>query len=332
MIEVGEQFVLLEAQARGVAGSQLLTRAVGIKVGGRDVLAAIDAAGDKHLLIPLTADTFDGDNASQGVTLGSRLLRANFGDVTYADLHCRISSLAMVFERLAEDVLERLENDDSTPVSTCRRVLDEWRALLKAAGQGVTRETVIGLVGELEVLRLLAAHNPAGALDAWRGPTRSVHDFARNGTELEVKTTTSVDGNFISISNIDQLDPTAMASLHLVVVHAREDTSALGLDERIDGLIDLGVPRDALLTKAAKAGYTYGGGAPVEDQYRIRSVSAWAVGNSFPGLRRAELGEDRLRGVSKIRYELALDSAPRRLSDREFEQFTATWAGSDGRG
>jgi hypothetical protein len=258
------------------------------------------------------------------------VLRTKSGDVTYADLHCRIPSLAMVFERLAEDILERLAADDSAPDSTCRKVLGEWRALLKAAGQNVTRETVIGLVGELEVLRLLAAHNPAGALDAWRGPTRSVHDFARDGAELEVKTTTSVDGNFISISNIDQLDPAAMASLHLVVIHAREDISALGLDGRIDELIDLGVPRDALLTKAAMAGYVYGSGAPVEDRYRIRSVRAWVVGDSFPGLRRAELGEDRLRGVSKIRYELALDSAPKRLSDREFEQFKATWVGSDG--
>jgi hypothetical protein len=332
VIEVGEQFVLLEDEARDIAGSQLLTRPVGVEVGERDALAAIDAVGDKHLLIPLMTDSIDEDNTSQGVTLESRMLRTNSGDVTYADLHCRIPSLAMVFERLAEDVLERLAADDSAPVSTCRKVLGEWRALLKAVGQNVTRETVIGLVGELEVLRLLAAHNPAGALDAWRGPTRSVHDFARNGAELEVKTTTSVDGNFISISNIDQLDPTAMTSLHLVVIHAREDISALGLDGRIDELIDLGVPRDALLTKAAMAGYVYGSGAPIEDRYRIRSVRAWVVGETFPGLRRAELGEDRLRGVSKVRYELALDSAPKRLSDLEFERFAATWVGFDGRG
>ena len=162
-------------------------------------------------------------------------------------------------------------------------MLDEWRALLKAAGQSVTRETVIGLVGELEVLRLLAAHNPVGALDAWRGPSKSVHDFVRGGAELEVKTTTSVDGNFVSISNIDQLDPTAITSLHLVVVHAREDSTAPGLDERIDELIGLGVPQDALLTKVAIAGYVYGSGALVDDRFQVRSVRAWIVGDSFPG-------------------------------------------------
>jgi Putative PD-(D/E)XK family member, (DUF4420) len=330
VIDVGEHFVLLETQARDVAGSQLLTRAVGVKIGGRDTLAAIDAADQKHLLIPLAVDTFDGDNTSQGVTLGPRVLRTNSGDVTYADLHCRISSLAIVFERLAEDIVKRLAVDNSTPVSTCRKVLDQWRALLKSGSQSLTRETVIGLIGELVVLRLLAVHNATGAVDSWRGPSKSVHDFVRTGAEIEVKTTTSVDGNFIVVSNIDQLDPAPITSLHLVVVHAREDSTAPSLDERIDELIFLGVPQGALLTKVATAGYVYGSGATVEDRFQIRSVRAWIVGDSFPGLRRAELGEARLKGVSKIRYELALDSAPKRLSDREFLQFMETWVGSSG--
>ena len=89
-------------------------------------------------------------------------------------------------------------------------------------------------------------------------------------------------------------------------------------------------PQDALLTKVATAGYVYGSGTTVEDRFQVRSVRAWIVGDSFPGLRRGELGEARLKGVSKIRYELALDSAPKRLSDREFEHFMATWVGSGG--
>lgn len=330
MTDVAEQFVLLQLQAREVAGSQLLTRAVGVPTGGRDTLLAIDAAGQKHLLIPLATNAVDGDHASQGVTLGSRVLRIESADVTYADLHCRISSLDLVFERLVEDVLKRLTADNFSPVATCRKVLDDWRALLKAAGQSISRETVIGLVGELEVLRLLAHRNPVGALDAWRGPSKSVHDFVRDGAEIEVKTTTSVDGNFVSISNIDQLDPALVASLHLVVVHAREDATAPTLDERIEELFELSLPRDAFLTKVASAGYVYGSGVSVEDRFRVRSVRAWTIGDSFPGLRRAELSETRLKGVSKIRYELALDSAPRRLSDDDFDRFLEVWVGASG--
>lgn len=292
---------------------------------GRETLVAIDSARQKHLLIPLAIDEVEEDNASQGVTLGPRVLRVGTDDVTYADLHCRMTSLDRVFEELVADVLGRLTPERSEPVATCHKVLNEWRALLKAPGQGVSRETIVGLVGELEVLRLLSNQDPIRALDSWQGPTRSVHDFVRGGAELEVKTTTSVDGNFVAISNIDQLDPTLVASLHLVVVHAREDPGAPSLDERIDGLVALGMPHSALLTKTASAGYVYGSGTATGDRFRIRSVRAWRVGGSFPGLRRGELGEARLKGVSKVRYELALDSAPKRLTDEEFSLFIATW-------
>ena len=327
MTDVADHFLLLETEVAKAVGSQLLTRPVGIEVAGRETLVAIDAVGQKHLLIPLAVDQVEADNASQGVTLGSRTLRVGASDVTYADLHCRITSLDRVFEGLIADVLGRLRSDGSAPVSTCRTVLDEWRALLKASGQGISRETVIGLVGELEVLRLLAAVDPIRALDAWLGPSKSVHDFVRSGAELEVKTTTSVDGNSVFISNLDQLDPSLMESLHLVVVHAREDPGSPSLDERIDGLVALGMPHNALLTKVASTGYVYGSGTAAGDCFRIRSVRAWRVGDSFPGLRRGELGEARLKGVSKLRYELALYSAPKRLSDTEFSHFIATWGG-----
>jgi hypothetical protein len=325
--DIAEHFFLLEAEPRRASGSQLLTRPAGLEVAGHETLVAIDSARQKHLLIPLAVEEVEEDNASQGVTLGPRVLRVGASDVTYADLHCRMTPLDRVFQELAADVLRRLAAERSEPVAICHLVLTEWRALLKASGQSISRETIVGLVGELEVLRLLAMEDPVKALDSWQGPTMSVHDFVRGGAELEVKTTTSVDANFVAISNIDQLDPTLVASLHLVVVHAREDPLAPSLDERIDGLVALGTPRSALLTRVASAGYVYGSGTATGDRFRIRSVRAWKVGDSFPGLRRGELSEARLRGVSRLRYELALDSAPRRLSDEEFGHFIGTLGG-----
>ena len=327
MTDVAEHFLLLEAGTPRAFGSQLLTRPVGVQMPGGEVLVAVDRAKQKHLLIPLTVNEVDEDHASQGVTLSPRVLRVGTSDVTYADLHCRITSLDRVFEELVRDILRRLSAERSAPVATCHKVLDEWRALLKASSQGISRETIVGLVGELEVLRLLATTDPIKALDSWLGPSMSVHDFVRGAAELEVKTTTSVDGNFVSISNIDQLDPALVGSLHLVVVHAREDPREPSLEERINELVVLGMPRSALLNKVASVGYVYGNGIATGDRFRIRSVRAWRVGDSFPGLRRGELGEARLKGVSKLRYELALDSAPKRLSDEEFNHFIITWGG-----
>jgi hypothetical protein len=191
--DVAEHFLLLEAETRRASGSQLLTRPVGVEVTGRETLVAIDSARQKHLLIPLAVDEVEEDNVSQGVTLGPRVLRIGTSDATYADLHCRMTSLDRVFQELIADVLTRLMAERSEPVATCHKVLDEWRALLKASGQSLSRETIVGLVGELEVLRLLAEEDSVTALDSWQGPTMSVHDFVWGGAELEVKTTTSTN-------------------------------------------------------------------------------------------------------------------------------------------
>lgn len=325
MSDVGEHFVFLAAEARQISGTRLLTRPVGLTLHGRDVLVAVDAVDEKHLLVPISNSTMAEDQSSQGVTLSLRTLRVGEVDLAFADLHCRIPSLDLVFERLVDDVVTRLTGGTVDPVVACRNALDDWRSLLKTAGEGISREKVIGLVGELEVLRHLAVHAPAAALDAWRGPSKSVHDFVRGSTELEVKTSTSISGNVISVSNIDQLDPRLVDVLHLLVVHVSLNETAPNLDERIDELVAIGVPRGALLAKVDEAGYVYESGVEIDDRYAVRSVRAWLVDDSFPGLRSGEIGEARLRGVAKVHYELSLDAAPSRLSDTAFATLVAEW-------
>ncbi len=326
MNEIGEHFVFLASKGSQLSGTRLLTRPVGLKVQGREILVALDAAEEKHVLIPISDAAVDEDQSSQGVALSQRVLRVDGVDVAFADLHCRMPSLDLVFERLSDDVVARLAKDGTTPVDTCRQALDDWRSLLKSAAGGVSRETIIGLVGELEVLRLLAIHAPSAALSAWRGPSKSVHDFVRGGAEMEVKTTTSISGQVVSISNIDQLDPGLVDGLHLVVVHAQANELAPSLDERIDELIALGVPRGGLLGKVEDGGYVYENRPGIDDRYNVRSVRAWLVDDDFPGLRRNEIVEGRLKGVHNIKYELNLDATPNRLTDKEFATLLADWA------
>lgn len=325
MTDVGEQFVFLAAKAKELSGTRLLTRPVGVEVQGAEILVAIDAADEKHLLVPISDSKVAEDHSSPGVVLSKRILTIDNANKDFADLHCRIPSLDLVFERLIEDVLSRIELELAQPAEACRQALDDWRTLLRTATDGPSREKVIGLVGELEVLRILAGHSPAAALDAWRGPSKSVHDFVRNGDELEVKTTTSVAGNTISVSNIDQLDPTLVETLHLVVVHAIANETSASLDDRIDQLISMGVPRGELLRKVDDAGYIYESGARIDDRYEIRSVRAWPVDQAFPGLRAGEVGPQRMKGVSKIKYDLNLHAAPDPLRSEDFKSLLSSW-------
>jgi len=325
MSEVAEHFVYLGIEAKAVAGTSLLSREIGQRVPGGEILAALDADNQKHLLIPVLDPDIAEDRSSQGVLLGRRELLIGGRAVSFADLHCRLPALDLVFERLLDDVLARLAQDPQAPVEVCRRALDDWRTLLRTASEGISRDTILGLVGELEVLRLLAQRSPASALDVWRGPTRAVHDFVRGGAELEVKATASVDGGTVSISNIDQLDPTLVGELHLVVVHVKADETAPTLDERIDELIAMGMPRNELLTRVQQVGYVYESPRGIDDRYAVRTVRAWCVGDDFPGLRSSEIAEPRRKGISDIKYRLSLDAPPDRLSDDDFSELLAQW-------
>jgi hypothetical protein len=325
MSEVAEHFVYLGIEARAVAGTKLLSREVGQRVPAGEILAALDSDGQKHLLIPVAYPDVAEDHSSQGVLLGERELLVSGRSVCYADLHCRIPALDLVFERLLDDVLARVQYDPTAPVEACRSALDDWRALLRTASEGISRDTVVGLVGELEVVRLLGAGSPAAALDAWRGPTRSVHDFVLGEAELEVKATASVDGGTISISSLDQLDPTLVGELHLVVVHVKPDETAPTLDERIDQLIALGLPRNGLLTRVQKAGYVYETAPGIDDRYSVRSIRAWRIGSDFPGLRVGDIAETRRRGISDVKYKLSLAAAPDRLTDEDLANLMRRW-------
>lgn len=325
MTEVAEHFVYLGMEARAVAGTRLLTRAIGQRVEAGEILTALDSDSQKHLLIPVLDSDVAEDQASQGAILGKRELLVEGRTVIYADLHCKIPALDLVFERLLDDVLARLERDSAAPVEVCRGALDDWRALLRTASEGISRETATGLVGELEVLRLLARRSPAAALDVWRGPTRSVHDFVLGGSELEVKATASVEGDSVSVSNIDQLDPSLVGELHLVVVHLKANETAPTLDQRIDELMAMGFPRDELLARVQMAGYVYETAPGIDDRYATRSVRAWRVGQGFPGLRAGELPESSRKGISDIKYRMSLDAAPDRLGDDEFLALLTQW-------
>lgn len=196
---------------------------------------------------------------------------------------------------------------------------------MRAAGDAVSREVALGLAGELEVLRLLGAHDPAAALASWTGPERSTHDFSASGRRVEVKTTSSVDGQSVRVSNIDQLDPyTATEGLHLLVVHCTLDDSAPSLDDRIRALVSAGFPRTALIKAVAKCGYVFESGQ-TPARFNIRSLRMWSVDDQFPGLRASDIPTERRAAISRVTYELSLAAAPEPIAVSKMKEVLATW-------
>lgn len=325
MITTSTEFVLLEQEANLAQGSQVLTRGLGLVLPGGEALLGIDSSSARHLLIPLTGESVPEDRSSAGVALTSRDLRTDRTDITYADLHCTDPGLVLVFERLADDVIERLSDAPDHPVSTCVAVLDEWRSLLKRAGSA-SRETLIGLIGELSILDTLSRRDPLAAFECWRGPSGSIHDFVGSSSHIEVKTS-AVDrpDRNVLIAGVDQLDPSNCAQLYLAVLHLVEDPSAPTIDDRIDALVKLGVPQRRLIDTIADVGYVYETKLDFDTRLAVDKIAIYNVDSAFPSIRRSDFDPQRLRFIRDLKYSISLEGLSAIHTGPEATSFLDSW-------
>lgn len=326
-MNISEHFVHLTSNAKNFTDTQFLTRELDSSIGGNHVLIALDTSSLRHLFIPVAdKEVVDGGDY-KSMTIEHRELTYRGRTTSFLDLKCVDPKLELVFERLVADIVDRLKKTTTGVTSTVTKTIEDWRELLEQARLPLSRETILGLVGELTILLRLSEIDPHKSIDYWRGPDSGVHDFvSSSNSAIEVKTTASADGEAVHITSLDQLDESLTSSLHLAVVHVRKDPSAQSLDERIETLLALGVPRPRLLELTAKAGYVYeSGSADGEDRYSIRSTRFWVVDSKFPGLRRSSLSAEMLKGITRVRYELALAACGDPLSELEADNLLAGW-------
>lgn len=322
---VSEQFALLLSDRRP-GGTGVLTRQVGLATDLGPVLLGIDMDGRRHLLVPVPQSEAPDDRISRGINLSHRELTVGAGDVRFADLSCTIGRLAGPFDQLVDDVLGRLTRDPRAGLNAVVAALDDWRALLRRALDGLSREEVIGLIGELEVMLLLGGTDPLAAVNGWTGPTGAIHDFSRQGRDIEVKATAAVNATSIRISNLDQLDPTLSTTLHLAVAHLAAATDAPDIETRIETLLDAGVPGDALETRLNEAGYFRGMEIHVPTRYMLREIRWWNVDSTFPGLRASDIAASRLLGVDRVSYDLLLGVLPPALPSEGASRVVHEWS------
>lgn len=324
--DVSGNFGLLLGDKRP-EGSQVLTRQTGISTPLGPVLLGVDAQGRRHLLVPVPTGETPNDQISRGINLAHRDLELGSGVTRFADLSCTINRLVAQFDRLVEDVLDRLRMNPETGLTAVVTTLDDWRALLRRTLAGLSREEVIGLIGELEVMQLLASVDPVAAVSAWTGPSGAVHDFSRQGHDIEVKATAAVNASTVRISNLDQLDPALSESLQLAVVHLAAGTDAPDVDARIDSLLALGVPEDSLEAGLSDMGYFRGMDLSVPTRYSRRGIRWWNVDSRFPGLRASDIEPSRLMGITGVSYDLLLGVLPPALSTDTAAHIAHTWVG-----
>lgn len=301
-------FAQLESSDKRPTADNLIVTPTASAVADGEVLLGLSLEG-RRLLIPhpmRIKPRLDGSLAYTSRELDSPARN-------YLDVRCIEPALNSVFCAFVDHVLTQLTPDVDALVML-RRSADEWKQLFRA-GRSLSSEEAIGLIGELDILARLAAVAPTPAWQSWKGPRGGVHDFMTIEADLEVKSTSALDGGGLTIHGLDQLDSDGRP-LYLVVQRVREDSGAPSLDDRLDGLSQTGLPQFELLEVAARLGHRYRSGAHGDEhRYRVTQTRIFEVHETFPGLRRSRLSPDLLHGVSRVRFTLAADALINPRSD-----------------
>lgn len=281
---------------------------------GEELLLAVDRRGNRHILTRVV-DNLTFAPMKGAVTSLSEWVRPN-DEMRFLDITCTSDALAEVFALLADDILDRVD-DGETSANAMLTALKDWKQLLKPA-QAISEETARGLFGELYVLAKLAERNPHGAVDVWAAPTGSVHDFMSETQHLEVKTSRT-DGLVVEITSLDQLDTVGGVPLALLRLRVRTQPDGMNIGDMVAQLTGLGCYRPDLVEKLAKVGFILGAD-PDKNRFTVVGYPAvWEVGEDFPGLRSQDIPDSRKGGITRVKYSVDLLGAHRRLDAAEFE-------------
>ncbi len=200
------------------AGISIPTIPSGVEAQDGKVRHALGPAGEPRILLPVGMhERLPAFKESTALLVADVTYENDGRPIRFIDMMCRVGELESVFSEVAGELLKRIKGGER-----CRDAvggtLADFRSLLVApSNQEISDSEIIGLIGELIVLRSLLEINP-DAWQTWRGPAGERHDFRRNFYSLEAKTTARQSDNTVSISSIDQLDAPAGGTLHLKLI------------------------------------------------------------------------------------------------------------------
>lgn len=278
---------------------------------------AKDYAGVVHLLVALPPGRSK-FTLPLGEVLPAEWLEHQRGDETLIslDIASRDPKLTPTFLSLVGEMLSRVDESGEACIDELMRVLSAWREALARGQRGLSRQRAVGLFGELVVLSRLAQADPSRAKSAWRGQEGYKHDFfLRNA--LEVKAYTGGESPTVEIHGAHQLDPPAGATLHLLALRLEENADGQTINDLIDVIDSLGIPRGMLFERSTEE-------SPIVSddtmRFTLASERLFHVTQAFPGLRVSTLGEAAFAAVQHLRYSLLLDACPGALDPSQLTE------------
>lgn len=215
------------------------------------------------------------------------------------------------FDELIFSILDKVERAGTKGLAARVYVqtIREWVHFFEHSKRKLTFEDVLGLYGELIVLRRLLELHPKEKINTvrgWKGPLKEPRDFAYPDLLIEVKTTIEPK-SVVSISNELQLDyPGNEQNLYLALVQVSIDSDGQSLSELVEEMSSvLRVTDDGMRVFLSLLQHVGGSVASFNDydhhRFKVQSVIVFDAGNSkFPAIRKSEMP----CGLSKTEYLL----------------------------
>ena len=170
---------------------------------------------------------------------------------------------------------------------------------------------LVGVLGELFLLKEFVQDYGSQAVDGWWGPTRHRHDFEFNNFSVEVKSSLDPLSTKITVHGLNQLSCESNRPLYLVIAKLPLDPNGWSLKAIISSLIDLGVPAWQLNEKLEKSGFTP---EAIETLNNFKVNQPWfncyLIDGSFPSIQTENLQEQVKSRISQLSYRLELSGIP----------------------
>ena len=289
-----------------------------------DVLLCITQDGNPGILLRNPGGKAPLPNPGCGrlVVKREQLLREGSQLDDYIRIECLECGLETPFALLVSQVVSHLASG-ATPSKACMDAVLEFRRLLsKNGGLLPSEDEILGLVGELLLLKRLVSASPH-LWQGWNGPLGSARDYSWGTVDIEAKASRMAGESRLTVNGLEQLEPEQGRDLlihHSVLTNNPVGTVDVpGLVDEIRGQIsDL----EGFDTRLVSAGFlSEQRDLWLEHRFTLHGSHIYRVSENFPRIRKSDFPDGSLpAGVAKLRYDLMLSSCSDfRLSTSEEE-------------
>ena len=283
------------------------------------IVAALDVDSRRHLLVLLQGDE-EGleDCHSRGLNVTTReLVMPKHDPGRYLDITCQDTAGYDAFDLVGGEIADRLAIGSESSSEIIGRVLSKWRRFWgQASKQVLSYNEQLGLFAELWFLSvwLIPTVGTTAALDGWRGPRGSRHDFEWPSRSVEVKATTSLRGKIHHVNGLDQLAAPGHGELLFFSLRLRDEGGATNTLPAVVAKCRSAFATDPeALSKfedaLVGAGYLIAHeGEYAQVRLRIVEEGLFRVTHDFPKLTSLSFPRGLPAGVERVEYEINLEA------------------------